>query len=47
MPVEWNKEALKGLVADEGTKKLITALVTNQLAVERGTDIMQEKGTGR
>lgn len=45
-PVEWNKEAFKSLVADEDTKELITALVTNQIAAERGTDLMQGKGTG-
>jgi len=28
------------------TKELITALVTNQIAVERGTDLMSGKGNG-
>jgi hypothetical protein len=45
--VEWNKEAFTSLVADENTKELITALVTNQLAAERGTDLMSGKGTGK
>lgn len=44
--VEWNKEAFTSLVADDDTKELITALVTNQLAAERATDLMRGKGTG-
>jgi hypothetical protein len=46
IPVGWNKEAFKSLVADKDTKELITALVTNQLAAETATDLMSGKGTG-
>ena len=46
IPIKWNKEAFTSLVADEDTKVLITALVTNQLAAEKGTDLMSGKGTG-
>ena len=44
--VEWNKEAFTSLVADDDTKELVTALVTNQLAAERATDLMSGKGAG-
>jgi hypothetical protein len=46
VPVVWNKEAFRSLVADKETKELITALVTNQLAAEKATDLMSGKGTG-
>jgi hypothetical protein len=45
--VEWNKEAFQSLVVDPPVKELITALVTNQLASEKATDLMDGKGTGR
>jgi hypothetical protein len=44
--VSWNKQAFNHLVVDEETKELVQALVTNQLAVERGTDLIQNKGNG-
>ncbi|CAG8984024.1 hypothetical protein HYALB_00002964 [Hymenoscyphus albidus] len=44
--VKWNKAAFESLVVDPPVKKLITALVTNQLANERATDLMEGKGTG-
>lgn len=45
-PVKWNKKAFQNLVVDEDTKELIIALVTNQLAVEKATDLMGGKGNG-
>jgi SpoVK/Ycf46/Vps4 family AAA+-type ATPase len=44
--VAWNKNAFKNLVADDETKELIEALVTNQLAAEKGTDLIANKGNG-
>ncbi|KAM0247218.1 hypothetical protein ACHAQJ_009950 [Trichoderma viride] len=44
--VSWNKHAFKHLVADPDTKELVQALVTNKVAAERGTDLMQNKGNG-
>jgi hypothetical protein len=44
--VQWNKEAFASLVVDPPVKELITALVTNQLATEKSTDLMDGKGTG-
>ncbi|CAG8962268.1 hypothetical protein HYFRA_00005323 [Hymenoscyphus fraxineus] len=44
--VKWNKAAFESLVVDPPVKELITALVTNQLANERATDLMEGKGTG-
>lgn len=44
--VEWNKEAFQSLVIDPPVKELITALVTNQLARKKATDLMDGKGTG-
>jgi hypothetical protein len=45
-PVEWNTEAFDSLVINEDTKELVQALVTNQLAKEKGTDLMEGKGNG-
>ncbi|KAK6221431.1 hypothetical protein LQW54_001533 [Pestalotiopsis sp. IQ-011] len=44
--VEWNDRAFERLVADEETKEMIQALVTNQLATEKGTDLIDNKGNG-
>ncbi|KAI1168284.1 hypothetical protein F5B18DRAFT_646814 [Nemania serpens] len=44
--VDWNDQAFNNLVADEDTKEFILALVTNQLADERGTDLIENKGNG-
>ncbi|KAH0565265.1 hypothetical protein GP486_001346 [Trichoglossum hirsutum] len=44
--VTWNKSAFKNLVVDEETKELVQALVTNQLAAEKGTDLIGGKGNG-
>jgi hypothetical protein len=46
LPVQWNTKAFDTLVVSDQTKELITALVTNQIAVERGTDLMSGKGNG-
>lgn len=45
-PVVWNTEAFDSLVVDHDTKELVQALVTNQVAKERGTDLMDGKGNG-
>ena len=45
-PITWNKGAFESLVIEEDTKILITALVTNQIAMEKSTDLMKGKGTG-
>ncbi|KAH8890408.1 P-loop containing nucleoside triphosphate hydrolase protein [Thozetella sp. PMI_491] len=44
--VVWNREAFKSLVFDEKTKRLIRALVSNQLEAEKGTDLISGKGSG-
>jgi SpoVK/Ycf46/Vps4 family AAA+-type ATPase len=44
--VSWDKQTFKHLVADPDTKDLVQALVTNKVAAERGTDLMQNKGNG-
>ncbi len=44
--VSWNKQAFNNLVVDEDTKELVQALVTSQLAAERGTDLIANKGNG-
>ena len=45
-PVVWNMEAFDSLVVDDDTKELVKALVTNQLAKEKGTDVLNGKGNG-
>jgi len=44
--MKWNEEAFKSLVVDKETKELISALVTNQIDAEKGTDLMSGKGNG-
>lgn len=44
--VQWNKEAFRNLVADEDTKELIQALITNKLEAEKNTDMIEGKGNG-
>lgn len=44
--VAWNKRAFDNLVIGEETKELIQALVTNQLASEKSTDLISGKGNG-
>jgi len=44
--ISWNTAAFESLVIDEGTKELILALVTNQLAAEKATDLIGGKGNG-
>jgi hypothetical protein len=39
-------EAFDSLVVDDDTKELVKALVTNQLAKEKGTDVLNGKGDG-
>ena len=44
--VTWNKEAFQNLVIDRKARDLIQALVSNQLAAEKGTDLIMGKGNG-
>ncbi|KAI8932326.1 hypothetical protein NX059_010520 [Plenodomus lindquistii] len=44
--VRWNKESFSHLVIDKESKDLIHALITNQIAREQGTDIIDSKGNG-
>lgn len=44
--VSWNKDAFKSLVLEEKTKDLIQALVSNQIAAEKSTDLISGKGNG-
>lgn len=44
--VTWNKEAFNSLVIDKKAGDLVRALVGNQLATERGTDLIMGKGNG-
>ncbi|KAI0437886.1 hypothetical protein F4803DRAFT_536888 [Xylaria telfairii] len=45
-PVIWNKQAFKHLVIKEKTKKLIQALISNQIEAEKSTDLITGKGNG-
>lgn len=45
-PVKWNKMVFESLVVDPDIKLLIKALVTNQIAAEQSTDLMNGKGNG-
>ncbi len=42
----WNTGAFDSLVIDKETKELVSALVTNQIDVEKSTDLMSGKGNG-
>jgi hypothetical protein len=44
--VVWNTQAFESLVVDDDTKELVKVLVTNQLAKEKATDLMDGKGNG-
>jgi hypothetical protein len=44
--VVWNKEAFESLVLDRKTKRLIQALISNQLEAEKSTDLISGKGNG-
>jgi hypothetical protein len=44
--VKWNKEAFQKVVIDRRAKDLIRALVSNQLAAEVSTDLIEGKGNG-
>lgn len=44
--VKWNKQAFRSLVIEEDTKELVQALVSNQIAEEQGTDLIDGKGNG-
>ena len=44
--VVWNKKAFESLVIDEKSKELVQALITNQLTVEKSTDLIGGKGNG-
>lgn len=45
-PIEWNKKAFETLAVDQETKELITAVVSNKIEAEKGTDLMAGKGNG-
>ncbi|KAF2802194.1 P-loop containing nucleoside triphosphate hydrolase protein [Mytilinidion resinicola] len=44
--ITWNKQSFAHLVVDSETKELVQALITNQIAREQGTDIIESKGNG-
>lgn len=44
--VQWNTDAFKSLVLNEKTKRLIQALISNQIEAEMSTDIISGKGNG-
>ncbi|KAI0117971.1 P-loop containing nucleoside triphosphate hydrolase protein [Nemania sp. FL0031] len=44
--ITWNKQSFDHLVVDHVTKELVQALVTHQIAREKGTDIIDRKGNG-
>ena len=44
--VTWNKQSFTHLVVDAETKELVQALITNQIAREQSTDIIESKGNG-
>ncbi|KAF4545428.1 AAA family ATPAse [Lasiodiplodia theobromae] len=43
---QWNKKAFESLVVEDDTKLLLEALVTEQIAAEKSTDIISGKGNG-
>ncbi|RYC62787.1 hypothetical protein CHU98_g3424 [Xylaria longipes] len=45
-PVTWNKQAFKHLVIKERKKRLIQALISNQIEAEKSTDLITGKGSG-
>ncbi|KAF7506315.1 hypothetical protein GJ744_011888 [Endocarpon pusillum] len=44
--VKWNVEAFESLVIERKARNLILALVSNQIAAERSTDLIAGKGNG-
>lgn len=44
--VEWNEDAFRKVVMNNKAKDLIQALVSNQLASEASTDLIENKGNG-
>lgn len=44
--VEWNEDAFRKVVMNGKAKDLIQALVSNQLASEASTDLIENKGNG-
>ncbi|KAI0017898.1 hypothetical protein F4780DRAFT_753660 [Xylariomycetidae sp. FL0641] len=44
--VTWNTRAFESLVLDRKTKKLIQALISNQIEGEKSTDLISGKGNG-
>ncbi|KAI1411714.1 hypothetical protein F5Y13DRAFT_200698 [Hypoxylon sp. FL1857] len=44
--VNWNKEAFQKVVIDRKAKDLIRALVSNLIATEKNTDLIEGKGNG-
>lgn len=44
--VEWNEDAFRKVVMNSKAKDLIQALVSNQLASETSTDLIENKGNG-
>ncbi|KAI2610545.1 P-loop containing nucleoside triphosphate hydrolase protein [Hypoxylon sp. NC1633] len=42
----WNTRAFDGLVIDKKTKRMIQALISNQIEAERSTDLISGKGNG-
>lgn len=44
--VVWDKKAFKKLVLKQKTKDLIEALIVNQIAAEKSTDLISGKGNG-
>ncbi|KAJ8128237.1 hypothetical protein O1611_g5397 [Lasiodiplodia mahajangana] len=45
-PVVWNKQAFHHLVIKEKTKRLIQALISNQIEAANSTDLITSKGNG-
>lgn len=44
--VQWNEDAFRKVVMNSKAKDLIQALVSNQLALEASTDLIENKGNG-
>lgn len=44
--MQWNKQSFNHLVIDDNSKKLVQALLTDQIVREQGTDIIEGKGNG-
>jgi SpoVK/Ycf46/Vps4 family AAA+-type ATPase len=44
--ISWNKQAFEDLVVDSDIKEMVQAVVMKQLAAQKSTDVISNKGNG-